>query len=149
MDAIADTSGLIAVFSKSEPDHTAALESVKNCPTLVLNPMVLLEMQFLLLRDTCPAMVDVAVEWVLRKESTGEVMIPEISGDTLRRAEQVRRHYAALNLDLTDAVNVVVADNYATNVILTLDRRDFRVIRPLSIWPAFHLLPDDGPPPAP
>jgi predicted nucleic acid-binding protein len=39
---------------------------------------------------------------------------------------------SALDLDLTDAVNVALAAAYDTDVILTLDRRDFRAVRPLS-----------------
>jgi hypothetical protein len=40
-------------------------------------------------------------------------------------------------------VNVVLAERYETDSILTLDRRDFRVMRPLTGHAAFRLLPDD------
>jgi hypothetical protein len=35
-------------------------------------------------------------------------------------------------LDLTDAVNVALASDFDTDAILTLDRRDFRAVRPLA-----------------
>jgi predicted nucleic acid-binding protein len=60
-------------------------------------------------------------------------------------AQFVRAQYSALDLDLTDAVNVALAAAYDTDVILTLDRRDFRAVRPLSHHKAFKILPDDLP----
>jgi hypothetical protein len=38
---------------------------------------------------------------------------------------------------------VALAAEYRTCSVLTLDRRDFRAIRPLTPHPAFRLLPDD------
>jgi uncharacterized protein len=55
----------------------------------------------------------------------------------------VQDRYADLGLDLTDAVNVVLAEQYETEYVLTLDRRDFRAVRPLTGHIAFVLLPDD------
>lgn len=51
--------------------------------------------------------------------------------------------YASLQLDLADAVNVVLAARFQTNVVLTLDHRDLRAVRPLTHHAAFRLLPDD------
>ncbi|MGX1368580.1 putative nucleic acid-binding protein [Streptomyces canus] len=50
-----------------------------------------------------------------------------------------------MNLDLADAVNVALAADYDTDAILTLDRRDFRAVRPLGRHKAFRVLPDDLP----
>ena len=58
-------------------------------------------------------------------------------------AEQTRDHYAALDLDLADTVNVALAFEYRTDTILTLDRRDVRALTPLTPHKAFRLLPDD------
>jgi predicted nucleic acid-binding protein len=43
----------------------------------------------------------------------------------------------AARLDLADAVNVVLAERYETDVVLTLDRRNFRAVRPLNSHTAF------------
>ena len=48
-----------------------------------------------------------------------------------------------MDLDLADAVNVGLAAHYRTDAILTLDRRDFRAMRPLTTHEWFRLLPDD------
>ncbi len=63
--------------------------------------------------------------------------------DHLRTALTVRVTYADLDLDLVDAVCVAVADRFDTDAVLTLDRRDFRAIRPLRRFSAFRLFPDD------
>jgi len=55
----------------------------------------------------------------------------------------VQRQYASLDLDLADAVSVALAAQYRTDAILTLDRRDFRAMRPLTPRKWFRLLPDD------
>lgn len=41
--------------------------------------------------------------------------------------------------------NVALASGYDTDAILTLDRRDFRAVRPLGRHKAFRVLPDDLP----
>ena len=63
--------------------------------------------------------------------------------DILSLAEHTRDRHAALDLDLTAAVNAALALEYRTSAILTLDRRDFRAITPLTPHKAFRLLPDD------
>jgi len=42
-----------------------------------------------------------------------------------------------------DGVNVALAAEYRTDALLSLDRRDFRTVRPLTPHQAFRLLPDD------
>ncbi len=48
-------------------------------------------------------------------------------------------------LDSTHPVNVALAADYDTDAIRTLDRRDFRAVRPLGHHKAFRVLPDDLP----
>lgn len=71
--------------------------------------------------------------------------MPEISEDHLGAARSVRIRYRSPDLDLADAVNVALAADYDTDAILTLDRRDFRAVRPLGRHKAFRVLPDDLP----
>jgi uncharacterized protein len=44
-------------------------------------------------------------------------------------------------IGLADATNVVLAREFRTDVIATLDRRHFRMLRPLTKHDAFRLLP--------
>ncbi|MGW0181773.1 hypothetical protein [Nocardia sp. NPDC003345] len=80
---------------------------------------------------------------MLAQERTGRIEVPPVSADLLRIARRVQDRYLALRLDLTDATNVSLAERYETVEVLTLDRRGFRAISPLTGDAAFRLLPDD------
>ncbi|WP_370592640.1 hypothetical protein [Streptomyces sp. NBRC 109706] len=56
----------------------------------------------------------------------------------------MRLKHEGLRLDLADAVGVVLAHRYRTDRVLTLDRRDFRAITPLTPgFESFRILPTD------
>ena len=59
-------------------------------------------------------------------------------------AVRVAARYADMNLGLTDASLVVLAERLAVTDIATLDERHFRAVRPLSGPAAFRLLPSDS-----
>jgi predicted nucleic acid-binding protein len=60
-----------------------------------------------------------------------------------RYAGQMRRKRRKPgSLDLADAMNVVVAGDKGTNLLLTADA-DYRVVAPLTAHAAFLLLPAD------
>jgi uncharacterized protein len=84
------------------------------------------------------------VSATIKPIQSGRFQLPHVDPEMLATAQTVQQQYAALDLDIADAVNVAVAAAYVTDVILTLDRGDFRVIRPLTTHSAFRLLPDDG-----
>ncbi|GGT33945.1 hypothetical protein [Streptomyces purpureus] len=70
-------------------------------------------------------------------------MIPAVDEGILRTAAAVMAVHADLALDLADAVNVTLAQEYRTDCLLTVDERDFRAVRPLTAHKAFRLLPHD------
>ncbi|WP_129842900.1 PIN domain-containing protein [Streptomyces sp. RFCAC02] len=142
---VADTSGLIAALDAEHHEHRVANEAIRAAGLLVLSPLLLAEIDHVarreLGRDAAFGAVDDIRRWVQR----GRVVIPEITGQHLAAAQSVRVRYRDLDLDLADAVNVAVAADYDTDAVLTLDRRDYRVVRPLGRHKAFRLLPDDLP----
>ena len=144
MIVIADTSGLFAAFDKSQPDHSAA-RSVMLDEHLLISPLVLTELDHLTRRDLgFHASVSIMDALAARMES-GQYRLAAIQVADLRGAQRVRMAYASLELDLADALNVVLAERHQTNLLLTLDHRDFRTVKPLSPrFAAFQLLPTDG-----
>ncbi|MDN5381186.1 MULTISPECIES: hypothetical protein [Streptomyces] len=68
----------------------------------------------------------------------------EAGPEVLDRAEAVRDRHCDLDPDLTDAVDVVLADVHSTEAVLTTDRKDFRAMRPLGRVKAFGPLPGDS-----
>ena len=143
MIIVGDTSGLVAALNVSDPEHKSARAALRSAALVVISPLVFLEIEHITTRNVSRrAALDVN-DWLLVQERTGRVAVPELSADMLRRARSVQDRYAVLRLDLTDAVNVVLAEYFETETVLTLDRRDFRAIVPLTGQHAFRLLPDD------
>ncbi|GAA1935223.1 type II toxin-antitoxin system toxin ribonuclease C26 [Streptomyces sodiiphilus] len=142
---VADTSGLLAALDSSHAEHRAAGEAIMAAGLLVMSPLLLAEIDHVatreLGRDAALSAVDDIRHWMRR----GRVVVPGVTEDHLDTAQSVRARYRALDLDLADAVNVALAAEYDTDAVLTLDRRDFRAVRPLGRHKAFRLLPDDLP----
>ncbi|MFD8806091.1 PIN domain-containing protein [Streptomyces sp. NPDC059597] len=142
---IADTSGLLAALDSAHPEHQASNEAIMAAGLLVMSPLLLAEIDHVatreLGREAALSAVDDICQWVRR----GRVVLPEITEDHLGVAQSVRARYRDLDLDLADAVNVALAAEYDTDAVLTLDRRDFRAVRPLGRHKVFRVLPDDLP----
>lgn len=143
MILIGDTSGLVAALNVSDPEHKAARKSLSSAALTVVSALVLMEIEHVITRNVGRSAAHSVLDWLLDQESIMRIQIPPVQGDMLRKARRIQQRYSALRLDLTDAVNVVIAEEYETETILTLDRRDFRAIVPLTEKRAFRLLPDD------
>jgi hypothetical protein len=63
-----------------------------------------------------------------------------LSGEDLQRASELLSVYADAKLDFADATIVAMAERMDVETILTLDRRDFSIVRPKHI-PFFNILP--------
>jgi len=144
MIVIADTSGLVAAFNASDPEHLATRQALIGAALTVVSPLVLLEIEHIATRNVSRPAAFAINDWLLAQERTGRVAVAAIAASALRTARTVQNRYEDLRLDLTDAVSVVLAERYETDAVLTLDRRDFRAIRPLHGTPVFRLLPDDS-----
>ncbi|MYV43619.1 PIN domain-containing protein [Streptomyces sp. SID1328] len=142
---VAGTSGLLAALDSAHPEHQASNEAIMAAGLLVMSPLLLAEIDHVatreLGREAALSAVDDIRHWVRR----GRVVLPGITEDHLGVAQSVRARYRDLDLDLADAVNVALAAEYDTDAVLTLDRRDFRAVRPLGRHKVFRVLPDDLP----
>lgn len=143
MILVADTSGLIASFDSNAPEGGDCRKVLQEAGTVILSPLVLAEVDHLARARLGAGARIVIVEALTTQVRRMRFQIPEIDAGILDAATSVIRRYADLDLDLADAVNVALAAEYRTDTLLTLDRRDFRVIRPLTPHPAYRLLPDD------
>ncbi len=141
MIVVADTSGLIAAIDTDSPEHEGARSVVDHASTVLVPPVVLAELDHLVTRRFGRGVAANLMDEIIRQAESGRFIVTPLAVDALRAARAVQARYD--DLDLTDAVITVVArDNY-TNAVLTLDRRDFRAIRPLTDDKAFRVLPDD------
>lgn len=146
MIIVADTSALFAAFDSSQQEHEAA-RAIMLAEPLLISPLVLIELDHLVERDLgFPAALTIN-QALTDRVADGQYRLADIRLPDLQRAHEVRTAYGDLTLDLADAVGVVLADRHQTNLIFTLDQRDFRTVRPLTDrFSSFHLLPADGPP---
>jgi hypothetical protein len=126
---IADTSGLLALFNRTEPEHEAVHRIVAEVDRpLVVSPYVVAELDYLV-----ATRVGVTAELsVLTELASGAYELAEFdAGDILRAADIIER-YRDQAIGLADASVVVLADRFATREVLTLDHRHFDVVRPLT-----------------
>lgn len=139
---IADTSALIAFFNADDNHHKHVRAGIGQVGHLVVSPCVLTELDYLVSSRSGPHPARSALGYINGRVATGRWEIPPI-GPNLVAAHALLGDYESIGL--ADAMNVVLAGQYRTDVIATLDRRHFRMIRPLTRHDAFRLLPDDVP----
>ena len=126
---IADTSGLIAFFSESGPQHDAVVAWLnRNDPVIVVSPYVIAEIDYLV-----ATRLGVEAELaVLAELSGGAYELATMDAGDLADAARVVRRYSDLGIGLADASLAVLAQRYRTRTVLTLDRKHFGVMRPLD-----------------
>ena len=145
---IADTSGIIAAYDESATEHRPA-RNLLSAGTAIVSPLVLDELDHLLVarfggKQKDRDIADLVIDDLTAIGEEFRYRVPDLGSDDIRQARTVIDKHKALRLDLADAVNVVLANRYATDSILTLDRRDFRTVTPLTPGiGAFRVLPDD------
>jgi len=134
---VADTSGLVAFFNASEPQHPTIVEVVSNeADPLLVSPYVVAELDYLIARR-----VGVDAELAVLEElgSSAYDLVP-FDASALMRARAVIERYRDQAIGITDASLVVLAERFGTRTLLTLDRRHFEVLRPLG-GGRFRLIP--------
>ena len=134
---IVDTGALLAFFDTDEPDHEAVSAVLGTAAEpLVVSPYVVAEFDYLV-----ASRLGVSAELAVLRELTGGAWdLPAVGVEELVQARAVIARYADQNVGVADASNVILADRYRTRTIVTLDRRHFDVLRPLS-GGRFRILP--------
>jgi len=134
---VADTSGLLALFNRSEPEHPDVVSCVTRVDgPIAVSPYVVAELDYLVATRVG---VEAELE-VLSELSGGAYVLAGFEPEDLARSVDVVRRYRDQSIGVADASIVVLAERYATKTLLTLDRRHFGVLRPLQ-GGRFKLLP--------
>lgn len=134
---IVDTSALLAFFDTDEPDHRTVSSVLTDATEpLVVSPFVIGEVDYLV-----ATRLGVSAELaVLDELAAGAWDLPAFSAEDLRQARSVIARYGDQQIGVADASIAVLAARYATRTIVTLDRRHFDVLRPLT-GGRFRVLP--------
>ncbi|HNQ08242.1 MAG TPA: PIN domain-containing protein [Tetrasphaera sp.] len=134
---IVDTSALLAYFDANEPAHTSVAAAIEaNEEPLVISPFVIAELDYLVLSRYGSR----AEQAVLAELCGGAWELAVMDRNRLARAAALVEAYADVPVGVADASCVVLAQEYKTTVILTLDRRHFTILR-LPDGRALQVLP--------
>ena len=138
MTAIVDTSFLVSLTNPKEVHHESCAMLARNLGERLIVPYVVLpEATYLIYKYQG--------HHVMRRFMR-QMMHPAWNFEPLQQSDLATistalGKYADLNLDFVDAAIVAIAERLNVSRLLTLDRRDFLVIRP-SHCVAFTLLPE-------
>ncbi|HYD47854.1 MAG TPA: PIN domain-containing protein [Terriglobales bacterium] len=134
---LVDTGPLVALFDPSDRKREACrrtleeLRQHRRVTTLAVVTEALYLLDFAAkAQQTCLAFL-----------AAGGVELAELTPDDLSRAAALMQRYADLPMDFADASLVVLAERLNTQVVFTLDRRDFTTYRIGK--KVFRLLPTD------
>jgi predicted nucleic acid-binding protein len=124
---VAGISGITATSDRDAPESAACQAVLREAGTVVISPLVLTELDHLAKpRFGSPAGTAIT-DFTLGQVRQSRFQIPEtgleIRLEGLGTARLIQQRYASLDLDLADAVTVVLAGHYRTDAVLTLDRR--------------------------
>jgi len=137
---IADTGFVVATALTSEEAHRACVAVYKRQGIIYLPQTTLAEVMYLLTREAGNA---VAAHFILTLSATKYRIEPLLPED-IQRSGEIVQQYADSRVDFVDATIIAVAERRNITEILTLDNRDFRMVRPKHCK-YFTILPENQP----
>ena len=137
MSAILDTSFLLAMSNPNDTNHEQVINVARKLrEPLILPISVLPEICYLLASRVNHA----AMRQLLQQLTKSETSLEVIDYTDLKRVNEILQQYSDSRLDFVDATIVAIAERRNITRILSLDRRDYTMIRPKHC-PFFELLP--------
>ncbi|HWB72383.1 MAG TPA: PIN domain-containing protein [Egibacteraceae bacterium] len=138
MALVLDTGPVLALMDADDPAHERCVGLVEGLDESLVVPAVLLgEVDY-----WCRKLLGLDVwEQFLDDLAGGAYRLYELDASGYRRAGELERRYANLDLGLVDAAVITVCEELAETKVATLDRRDFSLVQPRHC-PALTLLPD-------
>lgn len=127
MTVVLDTSFLFALTDLTDRNHYRVLSVVQSINEPLLLPSVVLP-------EVCYLIASRLGHQAMRKFIANLVVsgvqIESMTAKDLERVNQILEQYADSQLDFVDAVIVAIAERLRITRVLTLDRRDFSIMRP-------------------
>lgn len=140
MALVADSGALYALYDRRERAHRAVRDALAAEEGAIVIPMAILGELDYLLRVRLGT---VAEQRFLEGIERGVFTLAPFTVDDATSCRNLLERYRDLDLGLADASVIVTAERLGLRRILTVDERDFRVVR-TSRGEAFVLLPADG-----
>ena len=134
-----DTSGLLAALFDDQRHHQECADVLRNAEgPLILSPFVLAETDYLIQKYAGVKAEIMFLEDVER----GAYKLVNFVHDDMQNMRVMVTRYKDLNIGITDASLIVLADRFDCRDVLTLDIRHFRATRPTT-KKSFRILPAD------
>lgn len=144
MILIADTSALLAAFRSDDPDHDQCADFYSSRSGFAYSPLVVAELDHLLQQRIGYHAALGAFEAICDRVEAGLDEFAQLSQDSYLTARRIRNQCRDMPIDLPDIFAIVLAKQYNTDQIFTLDEGDFRRLRPVgTAFDHFRLLPAD------
>lgn len=126
MNAVADTSFVVAIENKFDRQRERCL-SVYRTPRYIFLPQSVLNETAYLLNQVGGSRI---VARFLRRLPSTKYILLALENDDIARTADLLDQYADSRVDFVDATVVAVAERLNITTILTLDHRDFGMVRP-------------------
>jgi len=139
MAIIADSGAVYGLYDRRDAFHDGLRAAIKTARDRIILPAPILGEIDYLLRVR---LGNGALLRFLEDLQEGAFVIETVTLADLCRCAALLAKYADLDLGLSDASVVAIAERLGVNRILTVDQRDFRAIRSVHGKP-FRLLPAD------
>lgn len=137
VNALADAGFLYATFDVDDDNHYRSLKALQLSGQRVYLPVIVLpEVAFLVRRNMGAHKVSTLIRAL--RAAPMEWLNPELVD--YDRAADIMEQYKDAKLDLVDCVLMAIAERRNIQRILTLDRRDFSLVKPKHCS-AFEILP--------
>ncbi|MBD2388220.1 type II toxin-antitoxin system VapC family toxin [Cylindrospermum sp. FACHB-282] len=127
MTVILDTSFLFALADQSDRNHERVLAVAQTISEPLLLPSVVLPEVCYLISSRLGHQ---AMRRFLANLAISGTQLEQITTIDLERVNEILEQYADSQLDFVDAVIVTIAERLGITCVLTLDRRDFSLVRP-------------------
>ncbi len=134
--SVVDTGFIVALGNKQDTYHHACIRVKQREDTILLPQTVLAEVGYMFTHR----LGNRAMAHFLRTLPDTKYRIVPLEPEDFVRASELLEKYADTRVDFVDATVVAVAERYQIRRILTLDRRDFQIVRPRHI-DHFEILP--------
>lgn len=122
-----DSGFMYAVLDEDDAFHKPCSKAFETEENALLPEIVLTEVAYLILRE---GKYDVLIAF-LRQIGAGSVPLVSVTTQDLERSAEILEQYADSKIDFVDSVVMAIAERLAITRILTVDRRDFGLFRPV------------------
>ena len=133
---IADTGFVVALTNRSDQRHRDVVPIYLQYPLILLPQLALVEVAYLIGRD---AGIPKVVQF-LKGLPVSRFEIIAATDQDIARAADIIELYADSKVDFVDASVMAIAERLGVKTVLTIDQRDFRMVRPRHCE-SFILLP--------